>query len=295
MKRLLLAAFASGLALFGVDPDSGIFPKLSPQATVSQTIGTTTVSIDYHRPQVRGRKIWGELVPFGQVWRTGANEATTIKFSDPVRVNGQPIPAGTYALFSIPGPEQWTLILNKRWRQFGAYEYQPKEDLIRFDVKAKVVKEHSEWLTYEVYPASRSSAYVDLYWEKLRVSFLVDVDVDAMVTARMKRAMSRAGEGDWKIYSDAAEYFLEQEKELNQALIWADKSVRIQENPTNLSVKARILRAISQPAQAYQTMEKALKIARAQGASGAVIGPIQSTLDGWKKQNGGAAPAVQRK
>jgi hypothetical protein len=233
-------------------------------------------------------------VPFGQVWRTGANEATTIKFSDPVRVNGHPVPAGTYALFSIPGPTQWTLILNKRWRQFGAFEYQPKEDLIRFDVKAKAVKEHAEWLTYEVYPASRSSAYVDLYWEKLRVSFLVDVDVDAMVAARMKRAMGRAGERDWRIYAEAAEYFVEQEKELTQALAWAEKSIRIQENPTNLSVKARILRAINQPAQAYQTMDRALRLAWSQNAGGAVTGPIQATLELWKHQNGGSAPSLRK-
>jgi len=295
MMRLLVALLATGALLFGMEPDAGIFPKLSPQATVSQTIGTTTVYVEYHRPQVRGRKIWGDLVPFGQVWRTGANEATTIKFSDPVRVNGHPVPAGTYSLFSIPGPEQWTLILNKRWRQFGTFEYQPKEDLLRFDVKAKMVKEHSEWLTYEVYPASRSSAYVDLYWEKLRVSFLVDVDVDAMVTARMKRLMSRAGEGDWRIYADAAEYFVEQEKELNQALGWVEKSIRIQENATNLSVKARILRAIGQPGQAVQAMEKALRIAQAQNAGGAVIGPIQVTLEQWKRENGGSAAAVQKK
>ncbi len=295
MKRLLLAVLCAGLGLSALEPDSGIFPKLSPQATVSQTIGTTTVTLEYHRPQVRGRRVWGELVPYGQVWRTGANEATTIKFSDPVKVNGQPVPAGTYALFSIPGPEQWTLILNKRWRQFGAFEYQPKEDLVRFDVKPKLVKEHTEWLTYEVYPASRSSAYVDLYWEKLRVSFLVDVDVDAMVAARMKRAMAKAGEGDWRIYSDAAEYFLEQEKELNQALAWAEKSIRIQENSTNLAVKARILRAIGQPAQAYQALDKALKVARSQNAGAAVTGPIQSTLEMWKKQNGGGAPASNRK
>ncbi len=295
MKRsLAITLFAAFVCLSG-ETDNSIFPKLSPQSTVSQTVGTTTVSVEYHRPQVRGRKIWGELVPFGQVWRTGANEATTIKFSDPVKVNGQPVPAGTYALFSIPGPEQWTLILNKRARQFGAFEYQPKDDLLRFVVKPKAVKEFSEWLTYEVYPASRSSAYVDLYWEKMRVSFLVEVDVDSIVTARMKRAMTRAGESDWKIYSDAAEYFVEQDKALTQALAWAEKSIRIQENPVNLSVKAHILQAISQTPQAYQTLERALKIARSQNAGPAVIGPIQSTLDQWKKQNNGAVPTAQKK
>jgi len=295
MKRLLAITLLTAIVCLSGETDNTIFPKLSPQSTVSQTVGTTTVSVEYHRPQVRGRKIWGELVPYGQVWRTGANQATTIKFSDPVRVNGQPVPAGTYALFSIPGPEQWTLILNKRARQFGAFEYQPKDDLLRFVVKAKAVKEFSEWLTYEVYPASRSSAYVDLYWEKLRVSFLVEVDVDSIVTARMKRAMSRAGDRDWKIYADAAEYFVEQNRELTQALGWVEKSIRIQENPVNLSVKAHILRAIGRPAQAYQALERALKIAQSQHSGPAVTGPIQSTLDLWKTQNNGQVPTAQNR
>jgi hypothetical protein len=295
MKLLFCAFLVACSALTGGEQDGGIFPKLSPQASVSQTIGTTTVSLNYHRPQVRGRRIWGELVPFGQVWRTGANEATTITFSDPVRVDGKPVPAGTYALFSIPGPEQWTVILNKRWRQLGAYEYQPKEDLIRFDVKAKVVKEHTEWLTYEVYPASRASAYVDLYWEKLRVSFRVDVDVDTMVTTRMKRAMAKSGDRDWKIYADAAEYCVEQEKDLSQALAWAEKSIKIQENSTNLSVKAHILRALGQPTQALQVLEKALKVARAQNAGGSVLGPIQYTLEQWKNMNGGGTSPAQKR
>jgi len=294
MKRLIFA-WLLVFSTLQAEADAGIFPKLSPRATVSQTVGTTTVSLEYHRPQVRGRKIWGELVPYGQVWRTGANQASTISFTDAVRVNGQPVPAGTYALFSIPGPDHWTIILNKRWRQFGSFEYQPKEDVIRFDAKPKVVKDQTDWLTYEVYPASRSSAYVDLYWEKLRVSFLVDVDVDAMVTVRMKRAMAKAGDTNWKLYADAAEYFLEQEKELAQALTWIEKSIKIQENPTNLLVKGRLLRAVGQLPQATLVLEKALKIARGQNAHASVTGPIQSTLEQWKKQNGGGGSGGGRK
>lgn len=264
------------------DGEGLLFPKLSPKATATQSIGTTLVGIEYHRPAVRGRQIWGALVPFGQVWRTGANEATTLRFSDPVKVNGHPVPAGTYALFTIPGPDTWTIILNRRWKQFGTFEYQPKEDLLRFDVRPKVVKEYSEYLTYDIQPASRSSAYIDLFWEKLRVSFLVDVDVDGMVTARMKRALAKASEGDWKIFSDSAEYLVDQERDLAQALAWAEKSVKIQENPVNLLVKARALRAVGQGPQAVQVAEKALKLGRAQNAPPAVIGSIQEMLGHWR-------------
>lgn len=284
MRALLLVlAFAPILA---ADPQE-IFPKLSPKASVSQTIGTTTVSIEYHRPAARGRKIWGELVPFGQVWRTGANEATTIRFSDPVRVAGRQVPAGAYALFTIPGPETWTVILNKRWRQFGAYDYQPKDDVVRLEVKPKVVKEHTEWLTYEIYPASRGSAYIDLYWEKMRVDFLVDVDVDAIVSARMRRAMEAAGGRDWKIYAEAAEYFYNQERELSQALGWAERSVKIQENPRNLTIKARLLRELGRGGEAFQVLERALNLARAQRAPASVVQPIQDLLAQWRAGGNG--------
>lgn len=273
------------------DGESLLFPKLSPRATVSQTIGTTTVSLDYHRPAVRGRMVWGGLVPFGQVWRSGANEATTIRFGDAVKVNGQPVPAGTYALFTIPGPDSWTIILNRRWKQLGAFEYQPKEDVLRFEVRPKLLKEHTEYLTYDLQPASRASAYVDLYWEKLRISFLVDVDVDGMVSTRIKRAMAKAGDADWKIFSEAAEYFLEQERDLAQALTWVERSIKIQENPTNLYVKARLQRAVGQGPQAVLTADKALKLAKAQGASPAVIGPIQQSLGQWRQ--GAAGSGIQ--
>src|SRR5512141_3204449 len=128
---------ASAFSLLSQTPP--IFPQLSPSASVSQTVGTTTVEVHYHRPAVRGRQIWGNLVPYGQVWRTGANEATTIRFSDPVQVNGQKVPAGTYAVFSIPHPDYWTIILNRRARQEGAWEYDPREDILRPDVKPKAV------------------------------------------------------------------------------------------------------------------------------------------------------------
>jgi hypothetical protein len=269
-----------------IEQDSSIFPQLSPYGSVSQTIGTTTVTVDFHRPAVRGRKIWGDLVPYGQVWRTGANQATTIRFTDAVKINGSTVPAGTYALFTIPGPDQWVVILNKRWHQLGAYEYQAKDDVVRFQAKPKIVSTHTEWLSYGIEPASRSSAYVDLRWERLRVSFLVEVDVDALVAAHMKRAIARAKRGDWKLYADAALYYLEQNAQLDQALVWAEKSIRIQENPTNLFVKGRLLRELGQLGAAMATLEKALKLALAQRAPGSVTGPIQQTLEHWKRVQG---------
>ncbi|MBL0212092.1 MAG: DUF2911 domain-containing protein [Holophagaceae bacterium] len=258
-----------------------IFPQLSPSASVSQTIGTTTVEVQYHRPAVRGRQIFGSLVPYGQVWRTGANAATTIRFGDPVQVNGQKVAAGTYALFSIPYQDRWTVILNKRARQQGAWEYDPREDVLRLDVKPKAVP-HTEWLTYEIYPASSATAYVDLYWEKLRVSLIVEVDVDEIVTAKMRKAM-RERPNDWKLMSDAALYCVDQEIHMGEALGWIERSIKLNEQPANLAVKARLLHLHGDKAQAVKLTEKALAMARSRKQGAAVTGPLEQQLQQWKQ------------
>ena len=292
---ILLCSLALAASVSLQAQSSRLFPQLSPEASTSLSLGITPITIEYHRPAVRGRAIWGALVPFGRVWRTGANEATHIRFGDAVKINGNPVPAGTYALFSIPGPEQWTLILNRHARQFGSFEYSPQDDQLRFEVKPKAVP-YTEWLTYAITPASRQSAYVDLLWDKLRVSFMVEVDVDALVAARMKKAMGKADSSDWKIYSDAAEYLLELDQELNQSLIWADRSIAIQENPTNLHVKARLLHLMGRLPQARQLLDKAGRLAKTQRSGPTVLGPIQDTLEQWKNDPGNApaAPAPRR-
>lgn len=281
MHKFVYYSLVATISIPLASQSSPIFPQLSPSANVSQTIGTTTVEIRYHRPAVRGRLIFGGLVPYGQVWRTGANEATTIHFSDPVQVNGQKIAAGTYAVFSIPNPDHWTVILNRRARQQGAWEYDPREDVLRLDVKPKAVP-HTEWLTYEIYPASSATAYVDLYWEKVRVSLLVEVDVDEIVTARMRRAM-RERPNDWKLLSDAAQYCADQEIHMGEALGWAERSIKLNTQPTNLAVKARLINLHGDKAQAVQIMEKALALARARKQGGAVTGPLEQFLQQWKK------------
>ena len=281
MHKLAYYSLVASISMPLASQASSIFPQLSPSANVSQTIGTTTVDIQYHRPAVRGRQIFGGLVPYGQVWRTGANEATTIHFSDPVQVNGQKIAAGTYAVFSIPNQDHWTVILNRRARQQGAWEYDPREDVLRLDVKPKAVP-HTEWLTYEIYPASGATAYVDLYWEKVRVSLLVEVDVDEIVTARMRKAM-RERPSDWKLLGDAAQYCADQEIHMGEALGWAERSIKLNEQPTNLAVKARLIYLHGDKTQALQIMERALALARARKQGGAVTGPLEQFLQQWKK------------
>ncbi len=147
-------------------------PRVSPNASVSQTIGVTEVTISYGRPGVKGRTIWGELVPYGEVWRTGANEATTISFSQDVTIEGEPLPAGTYALFTIPKEGEWTIVFNKTAQQWGAFNYEAKQDALRVKVKPQPTSPQ-EWMSFSFEELTANGATVVLRWEKLAVPFKI--------------------------------------------------------------------------------------------------------------------------
>lgn len=149
-------------------------PRVSPNASVSVTIGTTDVAISYGRPSVKGRAIWGELVPYGKVWRMGANEATTISFSGDVLIEGKKLPAGTYGLFASPGPSQWTIILNKTAQQWGAFDYDAAQDTLRVSVKPQQAP-HQEWMSFAFEDLGAESAIAVLRWEKLAVPIKIEI------------------------------------------------------------------------------------------------------------------------
>ena len=171
-----LAAAVAGPAKVGKVAEAAEAPKKSPQpsplAGVTQRIGVNDVAITYHRPSVKGRKIWGELVPYDQVWRAGANEATTISFSEDVTVEGRSLPAGTYAFFAIPGKQEWTLVFNREAKQWGAFSYKEAQDALRVKVTPKAVPAE-EWLSYRFRDLTLNSATVVLAWEKLEVPFVL--------------------------------------------------------------------------------------------------------------------------
>ena len=146
--------------------------RVSPKAGVNQSVGFTEVEINYSRPGVKGRKVWGELVPYNKVWRSGANEATTIRFSTDVEIEGKKLPAGTYSFFAIPDKNEWTLIFNKTAEQWGAFEYNESEDALRINVKPET-GEFQEWLAYTIIKTSDKSAIIKLEWEKLKIPFKV--------------------------------------------------------------------------------------------------------------------------
>ena len=280
----------AGMILFHLAPSlkaqgtANLFPQRSPWASVSQVVGVCTVTIEYHRPRIRGREIWGELVPFGEVWRTGANEATTISFTHPVKVAGNSVPAGKYALFTIPGRERWTIVLNSRHQQMGSFEYNPREDVLRFEVRP-IATSFSEFLTFEIYPAGDSSAYVDLDWERLRIYFLVEVDVDKVVEDRMREMLAKARPADWQVRCEAAQYLLDAEKDMPQAMKLIEESINIRQTHQNLYVKAQILRWAGSVADAYRVIDQAIELATRQRATAAVLKPMEGTRSQWQRED----------
>lgn len=229
-------------------------PQASQSASVTQTIGTTDITIAYHRPGVKGRQIWGGLVPYDQPWRMGANEATTLTVSDPVMVEGKELPAGKYSFFAIPGRDKWTLIINKDPEQWGAYGYDQAKDAIRVDVKPEAAP-HTEWMRFTIDPASPTSANVTLNWEKLAVTMKVDVDVNELVWKNVDQAFG-------EVYGSAAGWALASGERLEQGLDWVDEAIAMQgEDIFNLWTKARLLQKLGRAKEAVPVMEKALSMA----------------------------------
>lgn len=271
-----LAALLSVLCLSAsAQAQAPKLPQPSPAAKSALTVGVTDVEIVYHRPGVKGRIIWGELVPWGEVWRLGANEATTISFSTAVKVEGHDVPAGTYGLFAIPAKDKWTLILNKQPKQWGAYFYKQEEDLLRFDVKPQAGPA-TEWMAFTMTPASPDSAVVEMAWDTVRVPFRVKVDVDRMVWSEIDKSL--AGKPDTETYLTAVQYALNTEARLDDAMTWTDKALALQENFWAHEFKARLLQRQGKIDEAVQHLDKAMTLAKGKAP--------QAYIDGLAKLKG---------
>jgi len=217
-----------------------VLPKQSPRASVSQTVGLTEISLRYDRPAVNGREIWGRLVPFDTVWRAGANENTVISFSSPVRVGGHPLAAGRYGLHMIPTRGEWTVVFSRQANAWGSFSYDPGEDALRVPV-TPVPGDMHERLTYTFDDLSDSSVVATLRWEKLAIPFRLDVDSKAVVVDSLREQLRGLGRFFWQPWSLAAAWCAGNGVNLEEATAWADRSIALNENFTNLRVKAALL------------------------------------------------------
>jgi len=234
----------------------------SPAATVSQDLGISTVKIDYHRPAVKGRKIWGALVPFGEVWRAGANEATVITLSDPMQIGEQTLPAGAYALFAIPGPDTWTLIFSRNAKQWGAYNHKAADEVLKLQVKPRTAP-FQEYLGFNLQLAAPGRLRVELAWENLAVGFDATLDVRATYWAYLEGRLAVAKADEWLPWFQGANYCFQNNLHMDKAMGWVDASLKAKETYRNLELKARLLHKAGRTTEALPLLQKATDLATA--------------------------------
>ena len=286
-------------------------PRPSQKASVMQTIGVTDVTITYSRPGVKGRKIWGDplpgqvesvkgeatldnqnvrpkdavIVPWGHVWRAGANEATTFQVTDDVLINGQKLPAGSYSLHTIPTKDEWTIVFNGTANQWGSFDYDAAKDTLRVKAKPQWGNENTEWLEYTIEPVTDDSAQVNIRWEKVTVPFTVKVP-DVMVTtlAHARAAVNSAKPDDWQTPLSAANFTIRNNiaTDDEEGMAWLERSIKVKETFGNLSAKARALFKAGKKAEAIALAEQAIQRGKMDKVDPANLAAFEKTVAGWK-------------
>ncbi|HET9479544.1 MAG TPA: DUF2911 domain-containing protein [Pyrinomonadaceae bacterium] len=265
-------------------------PRASQKASVMQRIGVTDVTITYSRPGVKGRKIWGDplpeqtakgeatldnqmerpkgapIVPWGHMWRTGANEATQFVVTDEVLINGQKLPAGSYSLHTIPNKDEWTIVFNGTANQWGSFNYDPAKDTLRVKAKPESLPTNQEWMSFTIDPVTEDSAQVNIRWEKISVPFTVKVpDVAALTLSKLKTTVGEAKPDDWRTPMQAGMYLMNNDNAEDdaQGMAWLDQSIKVKETFQNLSNKANILYKLGKKEEAIALAEQAIQRGKA--------------------------------
>lgn len=236
-------------------------PQLSSTQTIEQELGLGKITLTYSRPNLRGRKIFGNLITYGTVWRTGANAATLIKFTDDVTIEGNKVPAGEYGLFSILDKDGWTIILNKTAHQWGAYTYKQSDDLLRFKVKNISLANPVETMTIQFNNVDQTKCELEMKWENVSFSFHISTDVDSKVMANIDEVMNT----DKRPYFESAMYYYENNKDLKKALEWIRTAEKSESKSSFYKLwEARILLKMGNKAEALSTAQDGLKYAQEQ-------------------------------
>lgn len=235
------------------------FPAPSPTSTLKQRVGLTDIEITYSRPGKKGREIFGSLVPYGEVWRTGANASTKISFSTPVKLNGHEVPAGKYALYTIPGPSEWTIIIYKNPNLSGAFNYDAKDDLVRFTTQAVEIGATIETFTIDIGDLKDDSALLYMLWDRTLVPVKIEVDLVPKLAAQIDEAMA-ATEGQ-KPYYQSAMFYYDHGLDLQKARKWIDAAAKERETYYVLHLKAKILAKAGDKEQAIATAKRSSELA----------------------------------
>lgn len=276
MRQNVIIIFSVMILSFVAAAQDFRTPRPSPDATVSQFVGVTKITIDYSSPAVKDRKIWGELVPFGQVWRAGANEATTITFTDAVSINGIELVAGTYAIHCIPNTNEWEIIFSKDVPVDGSSTLDPKKEALRIKVKPE---EHHflERMAFLFTDATENSVKVNLLWEKLKVAFKVDVKTQDLTLQKARDAFK------WNQLMAGATYCLDNNTNLDEGFKWIQASSLINENYWNTRILAQYLSKMNKKSEAISAMEKAIELGGKMQSAPFDFDRMKQMLADWKK------------
>lgn len=258
MKVILFAVALILANICAVAQSDYPYPSLSPLGKISQQVGTTLVEIEYERPSVRKRKIFGELVPYNKVWRTGAGSCTKIRFHKPVLVEGQPIPAGYYSLFTIPNPETWIVILNKDTTLYGSFFYNPKNDIARFTVIPSTIERYYETLTIDI-DLIPNDARIYISWVNTQIAFDILTATDEEIMSYIREEVISGKSTDPDIYAGASEYMLYQGLDLYEALRLANKAIQLDRNSWAGNVKLKLYERIGYYDEAIEMIKHAIE------------------------------------
>jgi hypothetical protein len=255
LARLALVAVLLVGTAAAQEPPKLVLPQPSPAATVKQTVGLTDVTVVYSSPAVRGRKIWGSVVPYDELWRAGANECTKVTFSTTATVGGKPLPAGTYCLFLLPTKAGWTLVLNSDTTLWGADGHKAEKDVLRVPATATTVPMR-ERLAFQVVDFDEEGGTLALEWDTLRIGVKFELGTRAAVL----KAIRALDTDEWRPYLLAARYLLEAKTEPALAMTLIDRSIKLKEQWSNLWVKAQLLAAAGKPAEAVTVANRAQEL-----------------------------------
>jgi hypothetical protein len=236
-------------------------PTISQRASVTQRIGVTDITLTYHRPAVAGRKVFGELIPYDRVWRTGANDNATIEFRDPVVLEGKPLPPGRYGLHMIPAAGDWTLIVSRNSTSWGSFSYDPAEDVLRVPVHATESEFH-ELLTFEFTEVSPAAATLSMKWERTAVPLHFEVDVHKLALESIRNQLRNLPGYKAEAWADAALYCLDNGIDYEAALHFIDRSIAMEAGFDNAAIKVRLLEATGRKAEAQALLAKTLPSAQ---------------------------------
>jgi hypothetical protein len=246
------------------------FPAASPACTLKQRVGLTDIEVVYSRPSAKGRPVFGGLRPYGEVWRTGANAPTKISFSTAVKLNGTEIPAGQYALYTIPGEKEWTVIIHKDTKS-SVFQYNPTNDLVRFKVTPVKLAKPVETFTIDINDIRDDSATINLVWEKTRVPIKLELDLVNTLVPQIEAAMAAPGEK--KPYYQAALFYYDHGLDLQKASKWVDAAIAGNETYYTVHLKAKILAKLGDKKGATAAAKRSSELA------------IQAKEDGYVKLN----------